>query len=256
MTEAQDVLEYLTGIEIFERCKQRRRVTTCSQALDTLLGGGIETQAITEFFGEFGYGKTQVCHQLAVNVQLPPEKGGLGKGVIYIDTENTFRPERIRQMATALGLDPKEVLRNIMVARAFNSYHQMLLAEKAKEIIPEKNVGLLVVDSLTSHFRSDYRGRDFLAERQQKLNRHLQTLLQVTEKHNIAVVVTNQVYMRPDCFFRDPTAPVGGHIVGHASTFRVYLRKSKGNRRIARLIDSPCLPDGEVVFTVTTEGIR
>lgn len=150
--------EYLTGLEVFEKCKLRRRVTTGSKALDSLLGGGVETQAITEFFGEFGSGKTQLCHQLAVTVQLPEDKGGLGKGVIYIDTENTFRPERIRQMATALGLDPKEALRSITVARAYNSHHQMLLAEKTEEVIPERNVGLLVVDSLTSHFRSDYSG--------------------------------------------------------------------------------------------------
>jgi DNA repair protein RadA len=256
MTDTVAELEYLTGVEVFERCKRRRRITTGSQNLDSLLGGGVETQAITEFFGEFGSGKTQLCHQLAVNVQLPEESGGLKKSAIYIDTENTFRPERIRQMVTALGLDPKESLWSITVARAYNSHHQMLLVEKAEEIIPEKNVGLLVVDSLTSHFRSDYSGRDSLADRQQRLNRHLQTLLRIAEKHNIAVVATNQVYMRPDCFFRDPTAPVGGHIVGHASTFRVYLRKSKGCRRIARLIDSPCLPDGEVVFTVTSEGVR
>lgn len=249
-------LEYMTGVEVFERCKLKGRITTGSRNLDSLLGGGVETQAITEFFGEFGSGKTQLCHQLAVNVQLPPEKGGLGKGAIYIDTENTFRPERIRQMAAALGLDPNETLRNITVARAYSSHHQMLLVEKVKETIQEMNAGLLVVDSLTSHFRSDYRGRDYLAERQQRLNRHLQTLLQIAEKHNTAVAATNQVYMRPDLFFRDHAAPVGGHIVGHNATFRIYLRKSKSGKRIARLIDSPCFPEGEAVFAVTPEGIR
>ncbi len=247
---------FMTGVEVLKKREQMKRITTGSKELDRLLGGGIETQAITEFFGEFGSGKTQICHQLSVNVQLPEEKGGLGKGAIYIDTENTFRPERIIQMAKALELDPNEVLENIIVARAYNSDHQMLLAMKAEEIIKEKNIGLIIVDSLTSHFRSDYSGRGTLAERQQKLNRHMHFLQKLADIYNLAVVVTNQVMAKPDMFFGDPTTPIGGHIVGHTSTFRVYLRKSKGGKRIARLVDSPNLPEGEVIFFVTEEGIR
>ncbi len=255
---ARDSLQmgFMTGLEVLEKRKALQKITTGSKALDELLGGGIETQAITEVFGEFGCGKTQICHQLAVNVQLPEDQGGLGKTVFYLDTENTFRPERIIQMAEGIGLEPEKVLENIVVARAYNSDHQMLLAEKAEEIIKEKNVGLIVVDSLTSHFRSDYSGRGMLSDRQQKLNRHMHTLQRISDIHNLAIIVTNQVMSRPDFFFGDPTAPIGGHIVGHCSTFRVYLRKSKGGKRIARLIDSPNLPEGEAIFTVTKEGIR
>lgn len=255
---ARDSLKmgFMTGLEVLKKREAMRKITTGSRALDELLGGGIETQAITELFGEFGCGKTQLCHQLAVNVQLPPEKGGLGKGTFYIDTENTFRPERIVQMAEALELDPEKVLENIIVARAYNSDHQMLLAEKAEDLIREKDIGLIVVDSLTSHFRSDYSGRGMLSDRQQKLNRHMHTLQKMSDIHNLAVVVTNQVMAKPDFFFGDPTAPIGGHIVGHNATFRIYLRKSKGGKRIARLIDSPNLPEGEAIFTVKQEGIR
>lgn len=255
---ARDSLQmgFMTGTEVLEKRKTLRKIPTGSSTFDELLGGGVETQAITEVFGEFGSGKTQICHQLAVSVQLPEKKGGLGKTAFYIDTENTFRPERIIQMSEALELDPGVILDNIVVARAYNSDHQMLMAEKAEDIIKEKNIGLIVVDSLTSHFRSDYTGRGMLADRQQKLNRHMHNLQRLSDIYNLAVIVTNQVMTRPDFFFGDPTAPIGGHIVGHSSTFRIYLRKSKGGKRVARLIDSPNLPEGEAIFSVIKDGVR
>ncbi len=248
-------LSFMTGSEVLEKRKTMRKISTGSGVVNGLLGGGIETQAITEFFGEFGSGKTQLCHQLAVNVQLPEEKNGLGKSAFYIDTENTFRPERIIQMSEAVGADPTAVLDNIIVARAYNSDHQVLMTEKAEDAIKEKNIGLIVVDSLTSHFRADYAGRGMLADRQQKLNRHMHHLQRLSDIYNLAVVVTNQVMARPDFFFGDPTVPIGGHVVGHSSTFRIYLRKSKGGKRVARLIDSPNLPEGEAIFSVSKDGV-
>ncbi len=253
--EALD-MGYETAAKVLEKRKQITKITTGSKNLDELLGGGIETQAITEFHGAFGSGKSQVGFQLLVSVQLPKERGGLEGGGLIIDTENTFRPERIKQIAEALELDPEKVLENIYVARAYNSDHQIVLAEKAAEMIKEKNIKLIVVDSLTSQFRSDFSGRGELATRQQKLNRHLHTLQRLADVYNIAVYVTNQVMAKPDMLFGDPTVPIGGHIVGHQATFRVYLRKSKGNTRIARLIDSPYLPEGEAVFVVDTDGVR
>ncbi len=245
-----------SATEVLKRRQEIGKITTGSKNLDNLLSGGIETQAITEAYGAFGSGKSQLAHQLAVNVQLPKEKGGFEGKVIFIDTENTFRPERIQQMAKSKGLDPNKVLENIFVAKAYNSDHQVLLVEKAKEIINKENVKLLIVDSLTSHFRADYLGRGTLASRQQNLNRHLHTLQKLAEAYNLAVYVTNQVMSRPDVLFGDPTAPIGGHILGHQATFRIYLRKSKDNKRIARLIDSPSLPEGEAVFKVTSNGIE
>lgn len=249
-------IRFNTGLEMLEKRKLVKRITTGSKALDNLLGGGIESQAISEFYGEFGSGKTQIVHQVAVNVQLPENKGGLGKGAIFIDTENTFRPERIIQMAEGQGLDSDAILENIQVARAYNSADQILWAEKASEMAQDGDIGLIIVDSLTSHFRSDYVGRGTLADRQQKLNRHMHTLQKAGDVNNLAVVLTNQVMARPDVFFGDPTAPIGGHIVGHTSTFRVYLRKSKGGKRVARLVDSPSLPDGEAIFSVETKGLQ
>jgi len=251
-----NVGEFETGAVLMDRRSKVGRITTGSKTFDELLGGGFETQSIIELFGEFGSSKTQIAHQLCVNVQLPKEQGGMENGAYFIDTENTFRPERIVQMAEALDLDPDKILENIHVARAYNSSHQMLLVEKVIEMSKEKPGGLLIVDSLTAHFRAEYVGRGALADRQQKLNKHMHDLLRWSDLNNGAVCVTNQVSSKPDAFFGDPTRPIGGHIVGHTATFRIYLRKSKGPKRIARLIDSPHLPEGEAVFTVKQEGIR
>lgn len=255
---AREVLNigFERATQVWERRQQIGIISTGSKNLDSLLGGGIETQSVTEFHGAYGSGKTNVGFQLAVNVQLPAEKTGLNGSCIFIDAEATFRPGRIKQIAESLELDPKKVLENIYVARAYNSDHQMILAEKAGEMIKEKNVKLVIVDSVTSNFRADYMGRGELAMRQQRLNRHLHTLQRLGDVYNIAVYITNQVMARPDILFGDPTTPIGGHILGHFSTHRLYLRKSRGNTRIARIIDSPNLPEGECVFTITPHGIR
>jgi RecA/RadA recombinase len=158
---------------------------------------------------------TQLAHQLSVNVQLPPEKGGLGKTAVYIDCEGTFSPNRIVSMAKAKGLDPEAALKNVFVARAFNAEHQMFIVDKLREQIEEKNIGLIVIDSITSHFRAEYIGRGELAERQQKLNKHLHALQRLADAFNLAVYITNQVMADPSVIFGDPTRPIGGNILAH-----------------------------------------
>ncbi len=249
-------LGFESADKILERRQKMKRITTGSKNLDKLLGGGVPTQAITETFGQFGSGKSQLAFQLAVNVQLPPEKGGLERSCLFIDTENTFSPNRIVSMAKSVGLDPKKVLKNIYVARAFNSEHQMFLVERSPEIIEEKNVGLIIIDSITSHFRADFVGRAELAERQQKLNKHLHQLQRLADAYNLAVYITNQVMADPSVLFGDPTRAVGGHVLAHLSYYRIYLRKGRGGVRIARLIDAPDLPESEAVFKIVEAGIR
>jgi DNA repair protein RadA len=251
-----DIGGFETGSALLEKRAQVGQISSGSKIFDELMGGGFESQSIIELFGEYGSGKTQIAHQLCVIVQLPKEQGGLEGEAFYIDTENTFRPERIVQMAEAYELDTDEVLSKIHVARAYNSSHQMLLVDKVKELSMETPARLLVVDSLTAHFRAEYVGRGALADRQQKLNQHMHDLLRWSDLNNGVVCVTNQVSSKPDAFFGDPTRPIGGHIVGHTATFRIYLRKSKGPKRIARLIDSPHLPEGEAVFSITEKGVR
>ncbi len=243
-----------TGMDVLKRRENICKISTGSQNFDALMAGGFETGAITECFGEYGSGKTQIGHLLAVNVL----KEDPDAHVIYIDTENTFRPERIKQFAEGAGLNTEDALNRIMVARAYNSDHQMLLAEKAETLITEqgKKVRLVVVDSLTSHFRAEFIGRGTLAERQQKLNRHMHTLSRFASSQNLCVYVTNQVMARPDQFFGDPTQAIGGHVVGHASTFRIYLRKGKKGTRVAKLVDAPNLADGECCFEVQETGLR
>jgi len=250
-------LSFIRADELLKMRRNVLRLTTGSKALDQLLGGGLETQTITEFYGEYGSGKSQICHQLCVNVQLPPERGGLGGGALYIDTENTFRTERIVQMARHLGLDPNEAVKNIIYAEAYTSDHQMFLLENADEVIKENNIRLIIIDSLTAHFRSEYLGREMLAERQQKLNKHLHKLIRLARAFNAVAVVTNQVMARPDVFFGNAVSPVGGHIVAHTSHTRIYLRKSaRGPVRIARLVSSPYLPEGETIFKITENGVE
>lgn len=253
---ARDVCKmgFVSGEEVLEKRKNVIKIPSGTEAVDKLLGGGFETSAIVECFGEFGSAKTQVAHVLAVNAQ----KQEPGAVTVYIDTENTFRPERIIELAKGAGLDPDEVLKNIKVAKAYNSDHQMLLAEKVSDLIDKdhQNVRVVIVDSLTAHFRAEFLGRGTLAERQQKLNKHMHTLSRLADMNNVCVYLTNQVQVDPAQFFGDPTKAVGGHIVAHASTFRIYLRKGKKGSRVAKLIDAPNLPDGEAGFMVETGGLR
>ena len=250
-------LSFIRADELLKMRQNVLRLTSGSKTMDELLGGGLETQTITEFYGEYGSGKSQVCHQLCVNVQLPPERGGLNGGALYIDTENTFRTERVVQMAQHLGLNPEDIVKNIVFSEAYTSDHQMFLVDNADKVIKENNIRLIIVDSLTSHFRSEYLGREVLAERQQKLNKHMHKLIRLARAFNAVAVVTNQVMAKPDVFFGDAVHPVGGHIVAHTSHTRIFLRKStRGPVRVARLVSSPYLPEGERVFKITENGIE
>ncbi len=251
---ARDNLDmgFQSGMDVMAKRNTIQKISTGVAAFDAILGGGFETGGITECFGQYGSGKTQVAHALAVNIQAADPTAI----VVYIDTENTFRPERITQFAKGKGLDPEQALNNIKVAKAYNSDHQMLLAEKVEDLLKAgENVKLVIVDSLTAHFRAEFVGRGTLAERQQKINKHMHTLAKLADLYNLSVYVTNQVMAKPDQFFGDPTEAIGGNIVGHNSTFRVYLRRGKKGTRVAKLIDAPNMPDAECVFQVTEEGL-
>jgi len=249
-------ITFVRGDELVELRKQVRRLTTGCSSLDRLLDGGIETQSITEFYGEFGTGKSQICQQLCVTAQLPEEQGGLDGSALYIDTENTFRPERVMQIAPRFDIDPQEALKRIIYAEAYTSNHQTVLLENADEVIKENHVRLIIVDSVVSHFRSEYLGREMLAPRQQQLNKHLHKLIRLSRAFNAAAVITNQVMAQPDVFFAKVVQPVGGHIVGHMSHSRIFLRKGRNNVRIAKLTASPYLPEGEAPLRITEQGIE
>jgi len=246
--------DFVSATEIYKRRQDIGKISTGTNCLDLLFDGGVETQALTEVYGEFGSGKTQFCHTMCVNVQKPKEQGGQEGGVLYIDTENTFRPERIVSIAKANGMDPEKVLDRIIVARAYNSAHQILILEEAGPIIKENNIKLIIADSAAGLFRAEYLGRGTLSERQQRLNKFVHLLVRTAETYNCAAIATNQVMSSPDVFFGDPTRPIGGHIIAHTSTYRVYFKKS-GKKRIARMVDSPHHPEQEVIFMLTEAGI-
>ena len=216
---ARDKLDmgFESGEDLLRKREQVLKISTGSKALDELFGGGIETGAVTEVFGAFGSGKTSLAHQLAVNVQLPKEKGGCEGMAVWIDSEGTLRPEFIKKLAEVKGIESSQSLKNFRGVRAFNSDHQMLLAAKVEDLIKkELPVKLVIVDSMMSHFRSEFSGRGMLANRQQKLNKHVHTLLKLATQYNLAVYITNQVMAKPDTFFGDPTEAVGGHVLHHA----------------------------------------
>ncbi|MBS3091351.1 DNA repair and recombination protein RadA [Candidatus Pacearchaeota archaeon] len=251
-------LGFVSGDEFAKNRENVNNVTTGSVNLNNLLGGkGIETKAITEAYGAYGSGKTQLGLCLAVNVQLPKEQGGANGKAVFIDTEGTFRPSRIRQIAEGIGANSEKVLKNILVARAFNSDHQILLLDKVGELIRDgEPIKLVIIDSLTAHFRAEFTGRGQLADRQHKLNKYLHSLMKLAEQYNLAIYVTNQVMANPAMMFGDPTTPVGGNILGHASTYRVYLRRGKQGSRVAKMIDSPNLPENECQFWLTEKGLK
>jgi DNA repair protein RadA len=254
--EEVEILErtFIPATELYNKRKNIERISTGSKCFDQLLGGGFEVNAITEIYGEFGSGKTQICHTSAVMVQQKITDGGLEGGVIYIDTENTFRPERIVSISKARNIDHVSVLENIVVAKAFNSAHQELIIHEIGKIIENNNIKLLVLDSAISHYRAEYLGRAMLSERQQKINRLMHILIRISETYKIAVILTNQIQSVPDTLFGDPFRPTGGNIIAHSSTYRIYLKKA-GKNRIARIVDSPYHPEIEALFSLGEEGV-
>ncbi len=250
-------VDLITAKELMEKRKKMNKISLGSDSFNRLLGGGLETQAITEFWGEYASGKSQLCMYLAAMVQHPIEKGGLDAKALFIDTEGTFHPQRLYQIAELNGLDPEKALENIVYARCYNSDHQQLIVDHAFKICQEENIKLVVVDSVITHWRSEYIGRENLSERQQKLNNHVHKLLRLAEVFNLAVVVTNQVQANPQAFFGNPNRPAGGNVLAHGTTHRIYLKKSSKNLRVASITDSPSLPpDEQAFFAITGKGIE
>ncbi|RKU42285.1 recombinase rad51 [Coniochaeta pulveracea] len=251
---------FTTATEMHQRRSELISITTGSKALDTLLAGGVETGSVTELFGEFRTGKSQICHTLAVTCQLPFDMGGGEGKCMYIDTEGTFRPVRLLAVANRYGLSGEEVLDNVAYARAYNSDHQLQLLNQAAAMMCETRFSLLIVDSATSLYRTDFLGRGELSARQTHLAKFLRTLQRLADEFGIAVVITNQVVAQVDggpsaMFNPDPKKPIGGNIIAHASTTRISLKKGRGETRIAKIYDSPCLPEGDALFAIKEDGI-
>ncbi|PQE11211.1 hypothetical protein CJF31_00000978 [Rutstroemia sp. NJR-2017a BVV2] len=251
---------FTTATEMHQRRSELISITTGSKQLDTLLAGGIETGSVTEIFGEFRTGKSQICHTLAVTCQLPFDMGGGEGKCLYIDTEGTFRPVRLLAVANRYGLSGEEVLDNVAYARAYNSDHQLQLLNQASAMMCETRFSLLIVDSATSLYRTDFTGRGELSSRQMHLAKFMRTLQRLADEFGIAVVITNQVVAQVDggpssMYNPDPKKPIGGNIIAHASTTRLSLKKGRGETRICKIYDSPCLPESDCLFAINEDGI-
>lgn len=248
---------FMTGNELRERRKQILKITTGSPAFDEMLGGGLESQSITEIYGEYRSGKTQLCMTMAVTAQLPRPQGGAGK-VLYIDAEGTFRPERIAAIAMRFDLDPEQVLDNIIYAKAHTTEHQHTLLVLAAAQMMEDHFSLVIIDSIMALYRVDYCGRGQLSERQQNLGQFMSKLKKLSEQFNVAILITNQVMADPGggmTFMADPKKPIGGHVLAHASTTRLYFKKGKGEQRIIKCVDSPSIAETQCTIEITEGGV-
>ncbi len=248
---------FTTATEMAQQRESLISLSTGSSALDELLRGGIETGSITELYGEFRTGKTQLCHTLCVTAQLPLDQGGGEGRALYIDTEGCFRPEKLKAIAERYGMDPQDVLDNVAFARAYNSEHQMELLSAASAMMSESRYAVMIVDSATALFRTDFTGRGELAERQQKLAQFLRALTMIATTYGVAVVITNQVTADPggSMFVKDSNKPIGGNIIAHASTTRLKLRKGRGENRVMKVIDSPMIPEADAEFALSDGGV-
>jgi DNA repair protein RAD51 len=169
------------------------------------------------------------------------------------------RPVRLLAVANRYGLNGEEVLDNVAYARAYNSDHQLELLNQAAQMMTETRFALLVVDSATSLYRTDFAGRGELAGRQTHLAKFMRTLQRLADEFGIAVIITNQVVAQVDgsagMFNPDPKKPIGGNIIAHASTTRLSLKKGRGETRICKIYDSPCLPESDCMFAINEDGI-
>lgn len=251
-----DVGTFKKGSDIIKNQQNKKRISTNSKKLDEILGGGIELGSLTEFYGEFASGKSQLFFQLSVNVQLPENKGGLNGEIAWIDSENTFNAQRVSNIAKSKGLNPEIALDKIHVARANNTSIQMLQIDSIIDLAKKHKISLLIVDSLIHNFRAQYPGRANLAERQNRIGKYLFQLQRFADVYDAAVVYSNQVLSNPGQFFGDPIKPCGGNVVTHAANSRIYIRKKKDGLRVARIVDSSYLPPAECEFMITENGIE
>eukprot|EP00210_Caulerpa_lentillifera_P000656 g633.t1 len=258
---------FTTAATIALQRKQIIRITTGCKDLDAILGGGIETGSLTEIYGEFRCGKTQLCHTLCVTSQvrctdcdssvcwqLPTESGGGEGRAIYIDTEGTFRSERLEGIADRYSLDKEVVMENVIFASARNTDHQMQLLLEAAAIMAENRFALLIVDSATALFRAEFMGRGELSMRQSILCKFLRALQKIASEFGVAVVVAAN--LDGGSMFAGPSMkPIGGNIMAHATTTRIWVKKGRGETRIAKIVASPALPEAEASFAIDDVGV-
>ena len=251
---------YQNGLDFEKEQQNMGTISTGSDNFDNLMKGGIGVEYLTEAYGLSSSGKTQLAFQLCVNAQKPEGEGGADNGdqVIFIDVEETFRADRIRQMAEAMDMDPDEVLGNIHVTRPTDLSDQELAISEARQLDLD-DVALIVIDSLVGHVRSEFEGREEYGERADRLGNMLAELGKMASGetgHEIAVFYTNQAGKDPAVQYGDPVYAYGPSTLEHQSSFRLRLDARGGKGYNAELVDSPNIPPGDIYYDIYPEGIR
>ena len=247
----------LTSAQCEELELNRMKLKTGIEALDNLLGGGIETRCITEFYGRFGSGKSQLCFTLSVLALLPESEGGLDGNVMYIDAEGTYSGLRVLEIINERKLDP-EIRHRIYRKRPGTAAYLESYVDRLPKEVVENNIKLVIVDSIIILHRQEYIGREQLSRRQQSLSELMNKLLKLAESHNIAVVITNQVSSDPGAdpkFHQEIDHATGGNVIAHASSHRIHLERF-GQKIKATMVDSPRLERTECLFTLGKKGIE
>jgi DNA repair protein RadA len=262
-----DVLasEFSTADVVLEKRSKLSRYIIGSVNFDRFLNGGFETQAITELVGEYGSGKSQICHTICVAAnQLiensrhnDDDKHSATGNIIFIDSENTFRADRVHQIAEQRGLNPLPILEKIYHCTVYSSEHLESVINDLDKSIEQYNAKIVIIDSIISLHRAEFSGRGTLVERQQRLGKMLNKLRRYADIYNIAIVITNQVVSSPDALHPgfDSMKAAGGNIMGHGSTYRIFLKRS-GKNRTAVMQDSPSHAYQRVKFSISENGIQ
>ena len=249
----------MSTIELMKYHNDMVLLPTKCKAVDELISGGVKPECVYEVYGEFGSGKTQFCLSLLV------EAVAQGDNVVWIDCEDTFRPNRVLEIlksridedGDAYSIsdeDLEKTLERIDYIYTPNTEQLMGTINGLSDIMEAKKPRLVVIDGSIGQFREEYLGRGTLADRQNQIARLMTHIKNISFYFRCTVVFTNQVQSDPSIMFGDPTKPIGGNVVGHASTYRIYFKKS-GRKRIARMVDSPEHPQGDAPFTLNTSGI-
>jgi len=258
--------EVCSARDLLKVRKGTKRIKVGCKSIDELLNGGVETKCITEFFGENGVGKTQMSHTLAIQVQLPIEQGGLATKenptptTLFLDTEGTCRPERLVQIAISRGYakDEDDALRfldNVIVQKCNTANDLYLKIQEIMSSIKELNISLIILDSATALFRSEFTGRGEGYAKFGLINQMLGDLKSIAENFNISIIFINQIYHSPDADYgAEHDRPYGGNVLGHAIPYRIILKKS-GKKRVARIFKSPYQPNDDAIYIVTEKGI-
>ena len=243
----------MNTIELMDYQDALPRLKTNCKEVDNLIGGGVIPECTYEVYGAFGSGKTQFCNTLTTEA-IKDEKN-----VVWIDCEDTFRPRRIVEILMAKGYvedkeEAKEYLNRITYFYTPNTEQLMGTINALSKTLQEKKPRIVILDGSIGQFREEYLGRGTLSERQNQIARLMTHLKNISFYFKCTVVFTNQVQSDPAIMFGDPIKPIGGNIVGHASTYRIYFKKS-GKKRIARMVDSPEHPQTDAEFALNAKGI-